>query len=83
MACRQETKCSSGLIGFKWEISLNGVPEGSVLEHILLIIYVNDLEEGVPSKKFKFADDTKHFSKKRKWGYTTIAGRRGYIDHVV
>ena len=37
MAYRQETKGSGGWIGFKWETSL-------------LLIYINDLEEGVTSK---------------------------------
>jgi len=33
--------------------------KGSVLGPILFIIYINDLEEGLSSKVFKFADDTK------------------------
>ena len=40
---------------------LSGVPQGSVLGHIWFLININDLEQGVPSKILKFADDTKLF----------------------
>ena len=43
---------------------LTGVPQGSMLRHILLFIYINDLDEGVTSTFLKFVDNTKRFRKK-------------------
>ena len=42
---------------------MSGVPQGSVLGHILFLIYINDLEDDISSKVLKFADDTKVFRK--------------------
>ena len=44
------------------------MPKGSVLGPILLLVYMNDLEEGVTGKILKFSDDTKLFRKTKDIG---------------
>ena len=48
-----------------WKSVLNGEPQGSVLGHILILIYINDLDDDITSKVLKFADDTKMFKKSK------------------
>ena len=47
---------------------MSGVPQGSVLGPILVMVYINDLEEEVTGSILKFEDDTKLFRKTREIG---------------
>ena len=51
-----------------WKSVLSGVPQGSVLGRMLLLVYIDDLEEGVTCNILTFADDTKLFRKAREIG---------------
>ena len=42
-----------------WKQVLSGVPQGSVLGPILFITFVNDIDKGLVSRIWKFADDIK------------------------
>ena len=45
-----------------WSNVRAGVPPGSILGPLLLLIYINDLSEGLSSNAKLFADDTSFFS---------------------
>ena len=38
---------------------LSGIPQGSVLGPIILVLFINDLPDAVNSRMYLFADDTK------------------------
>ena len=46
----------------EWALIEAGVPQGSVLGPLFLLIYINDLENGIISNVKFFADDTSLFS---------------------
>ena len=50
------------------EISLEWGATRICTRHILLLVYINDLEEGVTGKILKYADDTKLFRKVKEIG---------------
>ena len=45
-----------------WGQITSGVPQGSVLDPLLFLVYINGLEEGIKSSIIFFADDTSLFS---------------------
>ena len=47
----------------EWRKINSGVPQGSVLGPLLILMYINDLPDGITSICNMFADDTSFFSK--------------------
>jgi len=59
---RRQRVCVLGKFS-EWIEVLSGVPQGSILKPLLLLIFINDLESGVVSNILKFADGVKIFGK--------------------
>ena len=45
-----------------WNDVTSGVPQGSVLEPVLFVLFINDLPDTIQSSLYLFADDTKVFN---------------------
>ena len=56
---RTQQVCVNG-INSNWVDVTSGIPQGSVLGPILLVLYINDLPTNIMSD-FMFADDTKMY----------------------
>jgi len=52
-------KTEGGIHLQKWIDIMQRVPQGSVLDHLLFVIYINDLDDCMVTRISKFADDTK------------------------
>ena len=42
-----------------WRTVLSSVSQGSMLEPLLFVLFINDIDDGILSKISKFAEDTK------------------------
>lgn len=54
---RTQSVCVDGAVSSSCAVT-SGVPQGSVIGPLLFLLYINDLEDGMGSHVWKFADDT-------------------------
>ncbi len=60
LTSRQQQVIVHGKRSQKKEVT-SGIPQGSVLEPLLFVVYINDLPDVLKSEPYLFADDTKVF----------------------
>ena len=61
VSCRKQRVVLNGQHS-SWDNVTVGVPQGSILGHLLFLIYVNDLTNNLSSNCKLFADETSLFS---------------------
>ena len=66
---RQQRVIINGSV-FGWSLVKSGVPQELVLRPILLLIFINDLDDGISGIILKFADDTE------------LKGRVGRVEEI-
>ena len=50
-----------GGVSSTWKLFTSGISQGSVFGPILLLVFINDIDNNISNRILKFADDTKLF----------------------